>query len=173
MRKFHSKFLIASVIMGLLNGCSENQLTPDLTVCSIEPAKEQNTSEETFIAKSFDNENTEYYYSYDNIISSIFFDFDSAKINQNFIEKINDTAKDIRTKTFKEIIVVGSCDRFGKQEYNFALGRKRAQAVKDILVSNGIDESKIELASKGSSEADPFANKISGEKDRRADIILK
>jgi peptidoglycan-associated lipoprotein len=45
----------------------------------------------------------------------------------------------------------GNCDEWGSDEYNFALGLKRAEAVKKVLVADGIDASRISMVSYGKS----------------------
>ena len=71
------------------------------------------------------------------------------------------------------IIVEGNCDDRGSNEYNRALGERRALAVKDYLVSKGISEDRIQTISYG--EERP-AVKGAGEsvwtKNRRAELVL-
>lgn len=45
----------------------------------------------------------------------------------------------------------GNCDEWGSDEYNFALGLKRANAVKTVMVKNGVDENRISMVSYGES----------------------
>ena len=45
--------------------------------------------------------------------------------------------------------IEGNCDERGTREYNFALGARRAQSVRDFLVSRGVDPSRIEVISYG------------------------
>ena len=78
-----------------------------------------------------------------------------------------------RTIVFK---VEGNCDPRGTSEYNLGLGDRRARAVKDFLVSLGVDPSRIETVSFGSEKA---SGKDEGEagvvgtwaNDRRADFV--
>jgi peptidoglycan-associated lipoprotein len=67
--------------------------------------------------------------------------------------------------------VEGNCDEFGTNEYNHALGLKRAKAVKSILVSHGIPASKIDVVSYG--DSNPVCTGTSAPchaKNRRAEI---
>ncbi len=47
--------------------------------------------------------------------------------------------------------IEGNCDEWGSDEYNFALGLKRAKSAKDALVEEGLDASKITTVSLGES----------------------
>jgi len=73
----------------------------------------------------------------------------------------------------RKIKIEGNCDEFGTDEYNYALGLKRAKAVKDALVSRGVNGSKIVLVSLG--ESNPICATPSDAcyaKNRRVDLRL-
>ncbi len=78
-----------------------------------------------------------------------------------------------------EIVVVGHTDNVGTEEYNYMLGLKRADYIKNILLENNINASKISIVSFG--ETKPIAKNIIDGKDnpagrelnRRVEIILK
>ena len=55
-----------------------------------------------------------------------------------------------------KIKLEGNCDEWGTDEYNYALGLKRAKSAKDALIADGIDENKIMLISFG--ESNPLCN---------------
>ena len=66
--------------------------------------------------------------------------------------------------------VEGNCDEWGTDEYNYALGLKRAKVVKDALIADGISESKISVVSFG--ESNPVCadkTKECWSKNRRAE----
>lgn len=172
MKKVNKIFtLSAACCMLFMSGCKHKSgLTPDMTAFAIE---ETATDKETFIARSFDDDKIQYDYNQDNIIASVFFDFDRAEVKKADIVDLEKTAEILKAKKNSQILVVGNCDHFGNADYNLKLGKRRAQAVKDVLTQHGVDEQRIELASKGSSEADLSADKITGWKDRHSDIILK
>ncbi|WP_456430854.1 OmpA family protein [Nitratifractor sp.] len=73
-----------------------------------------------------------------------------------------------------KIRVEGNCDEFGTDEYNHALGLKRAKSVKQILVSNGISSSLIDIVSYG--ESNPVCtghSEACHAKNRRVEINLE
>lgn len=73
-----------------------------------------------------------------------------------------------------EIMVIGHTDRVGNAEANDALSKKRADAVRDILVAAGIEASRIETAGRG--EREPLvqtADEVSEPRNRRVEINLR
>lgn len=80
----------------------------------------------------------------------IYFDFDQSKIRENQEVVFNENFQ-IMHSTTSVVRLEGNCDEFGSDEYNMALGLKRAKTVKDELVANGIMEKDIFLVSFGES----------------------
>ncbi len=107
-------------------------------------------------------------------LPTIYFDFDKYNIKPEMQEKIVAAAELGKTgaKSFK-VKLEGNCDEWGSDEYNFALGLKRAKAVKDALVAEGIDASRISMVSYG--ESNPVCTDHTREcwaKNRRVDFKL-
>ena len=87
-------------------------------------------------------------------LQNIFFDFDQFVIRgdmQSAVDNDANVLKDISAAPLN-VRVEGNTDEWGTDEYNYALGLKRAVAVKDALVSKGVSESKIVLVSYGESK---------------------
>ncbi|MDR3154401.1 MAG: OmpA family protein [Deltaproteobacteria bacterium] len=83
---------------------------------------------------------------------SQFFDFDKAVVKSQFIPRIQYAAEIIRNNPqIGDIIIAGHTDAKGTDAYNLELGRKRAQAVKDILVKAGAPEGRLKVESFGKS----------------------
>jgi peptidoglycan-associated lipoprotein len=75
--------------------------------------------------------------------------------------------------TTTQVTVEGHCDSRGSSEYNLALGNRRASAVKDYLVSLGIQAGRIVLISKGKEE--PFCrdeNESCWQQNRRGHFLI-
>ncbi len=84
-----------------------------------------------------------------NVGDRIFFDFDKYDIKDAARGTLERQAAWLRANPSVTVTVEGHCDERGTREYNLALGARRAQAVKDYLVSLGIDASRVTTISYG------------------------
>ncbi|PHS57045.1 MAG: peptidoglycan-associated lipoprotein [Sulfurimonas sp.] len=104
----------------------------------------------------------------------IYFDFDKFFIRTDMTDNIAKNADSAKTKASKYTIKLeGNCDEWGSDEYNFALGLKRANAVKKALVAEGINTSRITMVSYG--ESNPSCvdkTKACWSKNRRVELKL-
>jgi OOP family OmpA-OmpF porin len=79
---------------------------------------------------------------------------------------LDDIAEKLKANPeFKLVMITGHTDRIGSTEYNQKLSEKRATDVKDYLVSQGVDASRLQVVGKGESE--PVAA-CDGVKSRKA-----
>jgi peptidoglycan-associated lipoprotein len=103
---------------------------------------------------------------------TVYFDFDKYDIRPDMQEVVNvdaDIAKDLPSG-FK-VKLEGNCDEWGSDEYNFALGLKRAKSVKEAFIANGVEADNISMVSYG--ESNPVCEDHTKEcwaKNRRVDI---
>lgn len=97
----------------------------------------------------------------------LFFAFDSHNLSEAGKSVLNDVVKFLNAHPGIRVLITGHCDKAGTVEYNLSLGGLRAEAVKKYLVSQGINDFRIDAVSKGKSE-------ILGPNDRdnRAAVIL-
>ncbi len=79
----------------------------------------------------------------------VYFDFDKAEIRNDGTPTLNDQAAWLKKYPNITIVVEGHADERGTREYNLALGERRANAVKEYLVSRGILANRIETVSYG------------------------
>ena len=82
------------------------------------------------------------------------FDFDKAVVRADGKQKLNDevVGKMKQYPQVEVVLVTGHADRIGSDKYNQNLSERRAAAVKDYLVSQGVDAGRIETAAKGEAE---------------------
>lgn len=102
---------------------------------------------------------------------SIFFDFDSYTIRDEFRATVEAHAKYLIANRSRKVVVQGNTDERGSREYNLALGQKRAEAVRRALIALGVADAQIEAVSFGeekprSSGTDDAARA----ENRRADL---
>jgi peptidoglycan-associated lipoprotein len=103
------------------------------------------------------------------------FDFDSSTILQEDYQFLNACVAYYLGKGKEaQIIVYGHTDQVGTRSYNLALGERRANAIKDYLVKEGISAFRIEVVSYGFEKpVMPGFTKEACAANRRAEIIKR
>jgi len=85
-------------------------------------------------------------------IKQVYFAFDKFNLSSEMLIRVKSNAVAFsKIKDTDKIKLDGNCDEWGTDEYNYALGLKRAKSVKDALVAEGINSNKIVLVSLGES----------------------
>lgn len=84
-----------------------------------------------------------------NVGDRVFFDFDKYDLKPEGRATLEKQAAWLKNYPNVAIVVEGHCDERGTREYNLALGERRANAVKDYLVANGIQAARIKTLSYG------------------------
>ena len=84
-----------------------------------------------------------------NVGDRVFFDFDKYSLNADAQATLQRQAAWLIKHSGSQIAVEGHCDERGTREYNLGLGEHRANAVKEYLVSLGVDAGRIETISYG------------------------
>jgi len=92
----------------------------------------------------------------DSGVQNIYFDVDQYNITSDNLGQISHNANLLRNSG--KIKIEGHCDASGSDEYNYALGLKRAKATKDALQANGISGNNITLVSMGESSPECALN---------------
>ncbi|MBR4859970.1 MAG: OmpA family protein [Alphaproteobacteria bacterium] len=79
----------------------------------------------------------------------VFFGFNSAEINEEARNNLLGQSLYMKNHEDVKIQIAGNCDERGSTEYNLALGARRANAAKDVLVKDGINAKRISTISYG------------------------
>ena len=103
----------------------------------------------------------------------IFFGFDQYNIGAEERTKLQEVASYLSDNANVRILVEGYCDWKGTPAYNKALGDRRAAGVRDYLVDLGVEDSRIEILSKGDEEATPDADPTTAGLERKAQLIVR
>ena len=104
----------------------------------------------------------------------ILFEFDSAKLSDEAQQILRNKAGWLRENPRAQVIIEGHCDERGTNEYNLALGDRRAFSAKSFLVDLGIDESRLTTVSYGEERPlDPRSVEDAWTKNRRAHFVIK
>lgn len=91
--------------------------------------------------------------SIQNQLQNVYFDYDKFNIRGDMQDVISGNASVFNQPAAQnlKIVVEGNCDEWGSDEYNYALGVKRAKSAKEALVARGISADRIEITSNGES----------------------
>ncbi len=152
---------------------SENSIEGTLDDNSVE---QMNASADMVVDANTDPKIKEYLAEHgrstDNLLP-IYFDYDQVMISNDQADRLVTNAAYIQ-QTGVSILIAGNCDERETNEYNLALGERRALAAKQYLVDLGINAAKIRTISYGEEkplflEQDEFAYS----QNRRADFIVE
>lgn len=110
-------------------------------------------------------------------VAPIYFDTDKYNIREGMQARAKDNAEKIKsgwTSKGNSVIIEGHCDERGSEEYNLALGDRRAKTVKNYLAAYGIDGKQIFTKSFGESQpVDMGHNEVAWAKNRRVEFKFK
>lgn len=106
-------------------------------------------------------------------VNDIHFDYDSSSIRSDAREILQINADYFMRSRISSIVIEGHCDERGTDEYNMALGERRAQETKKYLVNLGVKESLMKTVSFGEEQPlDPASNEEAWAKNRRAHFVV-
>jgi peptidoglycan-associated lipoprotein len=80
---------------------------------------------------------------------SVYFDYDSFEVKAEFKDLVTAHAKFLAANSKFKMLIQGNTDDRGSREYNLALGQKRADAMKKMLILLGAREEQVESVSLG------------------------
>jgi len=104
----------------------------------------------------------------------VYFDLDRSNLNTDGRQAAEFDAGVLQQYTGWNILIEGHCDERGSDEYNLALGERRANTLKEFFVNYGIDAARISTVSYGEERpADPAHNNDAWDKNRRAVLVIR
>ena len=153
------KHLFAALAaVALVSGCAstapvEEDVTVSVTV------EEEVGQDEAFVQNAKDR---------------VFFGFDKSNLTADSVKVLKTQAEWLKANPEKKVVVEGHTDDRGTRDYNLALGERRAVAVKNYLISRGVDADRIRVISYGKERpAVVGANESAWSQNRRAVTVVK
>ncbi|MDF1578863.1 MAG: peptidoglycan-associated lipoprotein Pal [Desulfurivibrionaceae bacterium] len=103
----------------------------------------------------------------------VYFDFDKSVIRSDQVARMEANAAFMKENPTVKIQIEGNCDERGTNEYNMALGQRRAMSGKNYLVNLGISERRISTISYGEERPINFGHdELSWSQNRRNDFVI-
>ena len=135
------------------------------------------TSSSTSSSSSASSDSGTSSYSYDTdpktalikVGDRVLFGYDSSELDDEDRSILDNQGKFLNQNPSLKVTIEGHCDERGTREYNLALGEKRASAVKDYLISVGINSDRISVVSYGKERPQVLgSNKAAWSMNRRS-----
>lgn len=106
-------------------------------------------------------------------LEKIYFDFDSFVLSAQSRDSLSRDAKLLLKYGSVKVQIEGHCDERGSDEYNLALGEKRAKSAMSYLVTLGVPSSQLSIISYGKEKpADPGHDEAAWAKNRRDEFVV-
>ena len=153
-----------------LGACKKKKpaTSPDMTITptTVEPTQEVAPATEPAIAGdqtpdplSGDLVQANEYATSQGLLGDVFFDYDQYELRQDARDRLAQNARFLTSRPEFVLTIEGHADERGTNDYNLALGEKRANAVKDYLSTLGVGAERLRTVSYG--EERPFCGESS------------
>lgn len=104
---------------------------------------------------------------------TVHFDYDSSTVKSGDEPKLSAVAEQLKSRSGTAVRIAGHCDERGTEEYNRSLGERRALALREKLLTLGVDPKRIDTRSYGEDKpVDSGHNETAYAKNRRGEFIL-
>ena len=164
----------ASEIDAIASGASGSSATTSTASSGSSDSSSSTSSSTSSSGASSDSATT---YSYDTdpktalikVGDRVLFGYDSSELDDDDRSVLDNQAKFLNQNPSLKVTIEGHCDERGTREYNLALGEKRASAVKDYLISVGINSERVSVVSYGKERPQVLgSNKAAWSMNRRS-----
>ncbi len=106
-------------------------------------------------------------------LQTVYFDFNQSRLTSAAKSALENNAMWLKGAASVDIQVEGHCDERGGQQYNLALGERRAKAVKGYLEGLGVQSSRVSVITYGKEKPVSFGHdEESWSKNRRANFVI-
>jgi peptidoglycan-associated lipoprotein len=107
-------------------------------------------------------------------LGDVFYEFDKSDLSMAAQDQMKQNAAWMTSNAGKNVTIEGHCDERGTNEYNMALGERRANSAKDYMVSLGVDPLRLKTVSYGEERPfDPGHDEAAWAQNRRAHFVAE
>ena len=167
----------ASEIDAIASGASGSSATTSTASSASSGSSDSSSSSSSSTSSSGASSDSATSYSYDTdpktalikVGDRVLFGYDSSELDDDDRSVLDNQAKFLNQNPSLKVTIEGHCDERGTREYNLALGEKRASAVKDYLISVGINSERVSVVSYGKERPQVLgSNKAAWSMNRRS-----
>ena len=169
----------ASEIDAIASGASGSSATTSTASSGSSDSSSSSSSSSTSSSGASSDSTTTYSYDTDpqtaliKVGDRVLFGYDSSELDDDDRSVLDNQAKFLNQNPSLKVTIEGHCDERGTREYNLALGEKRASAVKDYLISVGINSERISVVSYGKERPQVLgSNKAAWSMNRRSGTTI-
>ena len=170
--KFYVVLLMVALFSFLVTGCGQKELQ----VAEPEPmAPEEVYVPEQAVPMEIDEDvSNEVLEGRTNApMMPIYFAFDQSSIRDDQVQRLEMNAAYLKGNYSVSIRIEGNCDERGTNEYNMALGERRAMSAKKYLMNLGVSASQLDTISFGEEKPPSFGqNSLAWSQNRRDDFVI-
>lgn len=154
------RLFAAFAAVALLSGCASSSKVAEDSSTTVKGAPQyEEQQNEAFVQNAKDR---------------VFFGFDKSNLSAESVNVLKAQAEWLKANPNTKVVVEGHTDDRGTREYNLALGERRAVAVKNYLISRGVNADRIRVISYGKERpAVVGANEAAWAQNRRAVTVVK
>lgn len=106
-------------------------------------------------------------------IADAFFNYDESTLSAEAQNALQTSASWLKKNAQYNLLIEGHCDERGTEQYNLALGDRRANTAKEYLMTLGVDAGRIRIVSYGEERPfDPGHDESAWAKNRRDHLVL-
>jgi peptidoglycan-associated lipoprotein len=106
-------------------------------------------------------------------LQKVYFNFDSASLSDDARNTLSKNADLLAKNPSVKLRIEGNCDERGSDDYNMALGERRAKAARDYLVNLGVQSDRLSVISYGEEKpVDPGHDEAAWAKNRRDEFVI-
>jgi peptidoglycan-associated lipoprotein len=163
--KFSHLAVATLAVATLAFGCASSGGDEEATTASTSDFRDTPTTSDTTMSPDGER----------GLLESVYFDYDSSAIRSDARTVLQGNVGTINQNAgWRMITIEGHCDERGSEEYNLALGERRASAVRQYLVDSGVSAGKIDTVSFGEAKPAVQGHDESAWKwNRRAEFVVR
>lgn len=169
MRSMKLMPLIFTLLMSFgFSGCSSSEKKAELSESNIMTEDQDTGADDMSFELNGDSDSGKA-----GSLTTVYFDFNSSSLSSSTRDALESNAAFLKENASVEIQIEGHCDERGGVQYNLALGERRANAVKQYLISMGVPSSRVSTVSFGKERPVSFGHdESSWSRNRRANFVI-